>query len=228
VRQRTIDPDCPSGALETRRTTAFSHLAAGYPEARAERRENASERRAERRRETMAGISLDQKDVSAPVGDRAAGARPRGEPFVLRPEVRRLASLSFVADTDFLALARMTAMHVAGLVGLPIGRVTDLRLAVDEACSLFLADPGGPMPAAKPRVVPAGNARPARGMVTLQFDRHGDMLRIRVSGPAPARRPDEDDLGWTMLCALVGEPRWETRGDVGTLTMTEPIPTARR
>jgi len=164
----------------------------------------------------MSGISLDQKGFGsrgrARIPHRGPGERPPAEPIAVPAEQRRLAVLSFAADKDHLALARMTAMHVAGLAGLPIGRVTDLRLAVDEACALFLASPADP-------------ARP--GTLTLSFNRLAEYLRISVSGPAPLRPPDENGLGWTMLCALVGEPRWEVRDGIGTLTLTEPIPTGR-
>jgi serine/threonine-protein kinase RsbW len=102
----------------------------------------------------------------------------------------------------------MTAMHVAGLAGLPIGRVTDIRLAVDEACSLFLSGSAGTAPGA---------------MLTVRFDRLPQHLRISVSGPAPTRSPDAEDLGWLMLCALVVRPHWEVRGGIGTLTMNEPL-----
>jgi serine/threonine-protein kinase RsbW len=147
--------------------------------------------------------------------ERGPAERPRGEP-------RRLATMTFAADKDYLALARMTAMHVAGLLGLPIGRVTDLRLAVDEACTVFLAGPSGP---AAPLLA---RGRRDAATLTLRFELlAGEHLRISVSGPAPLRRPDEDDLGWTMLCALVGSPRWEVRDGVGTLTLIEPIPTGR-
>lgn len=167
----------------------------------------------------MTGISLDHPSPGAPGLDRAAPRRWRGEPLLLRPDVTRLASVSFAADRDYLALARMTAMHVAGLLGLPIGRVTDLRLAVDEACSLFLTGPAAEVPDEAPRR--------ARGSLALHFDREGETLRVRVAGPAPGRGPDEEGLGWTLLCALVGEPRWEAHDGVGTLTLTEPIPTGR-
>src|SRR5579863_5214028 len=99
----------------------------------------------------MTGTSLDEQGLGTP-GERD-GAGPRREPLAQRLP-RRLAVLSFAADRDHLALARMTAMHVAGLAGLPIGKVTDIRLAVDEACSLFL-----------------GEAKSAPGaMLTLRFE----------------------------------------------------------
>ena len=126
----------------------------------------------------------------------------------------RLASIEFAADEDFLALARMATVHVAGLLGLPIGRVTDLRLAVNEGCALF-----------------AGTAadgawlrrRPPERLAVC-FDRYADQLEITISGPAPDRPPGEDDLGWIMLCALVGETRWRVVAGVGVLTLIEAIP----
>ncbi|MBR7836543.1 hypothetical protein KDL01_24910 [Actinospica durhamensis] len=144
-----------------------------------------------------------------------------------RPVPRILATLCFSADKDFLALARCTTMHVAGLLGLAFSRVVDLRLAVDEACALFLA-PAAPL-------VPAASAAPAKGDgggvggLALVFADLGDELRIIVSGPAPVRELDfPDGLGWTLLCALVAGPRWEVEGDVGILTLTEPVPSIRR
>ena len=175
----------------------------------------------------MNGISLDHAGFGSLGRERQPADRPRGEPVEVDPGAgpRRLAVLTFAADKDYLALARMSAMHVAGLLGLPIGRVTDLRLAVDEACSVFLAGPSGPAAPLLPR------GRHTAATLTLRFERTAaEQLRISVSGPAPLRRPDEDDLGWTMLCALVGSPRWEVRDGVGTLTLTEaipPIPTDR-
>lgn len=169
----------------------------------------------------MSGISVEQTGFGSLSTERGPAEGPRGEPVAPRAEPRRLATMTFAADKDYLALARMTAMHVAGLLGLPIGRVTDLRLAVDEACSVFLAGPSGP---AAPLLA---RGRRDAATLTLRFELLAGDLRISVSGPAPLRRPDGDDLGWTMLCALVGSPRWEVQDGVGTLTLIEPIPTGR-
>ena len=176
----------------------------------------------------MSGISLEQTGFGPPGRERRPARQPRtgraarGEHGDQQPEggAQRLATVSLAADKDFLALARMTAMHVAGLAGLPIGRVTDLRLAVDEACTVFLAPPSGPH-------APLLRGPHLRSVLTLRFDRLPGYLRISVSGPAPLRQPAVDDLGWTMLCALVGSPHWEVRNGVGTLTLTEPIPAGR-
>jgi anti-sigma regulatory factor (Ser/Thr protein kinase) len=135
--------------------------------------------------------------------ERAEDAPPAGAgapPF-------RMAALTFPADKDYLALARTSAMHVAGLLDLPIGRVTDLRIAVDEACAVFLT----PQPA-----VPS--------TFELCFERYAGYLSVTVRGPAPAKWPPADDeLGWRMLQALVGEVRAETKDGIGTLTLIEPL-----
>ena len=123
----------------------------------------------------------------------------------------RMAALTFPADKDYLALARTSVMHVAGLLDLPIGRVTDLRIAVDEACSVFLSPPP---------TIPS--------TFELGFERHAGYLRVTVRGPAPATwPPGDDELGWRMLQALVGEVRAETEDGIGTLTLIEPLPGAR-
>ena len=177
----------------------------------------------------MSGISLDHQGLGTPGREHGSTGHNTAEPVYARTGPRRLALLSFAADKDHLALARMTAMHIAGLAGLPIGRVTDIRLAVDEACSLFLTGLVDMKVESTDTAEPTGSselAEPGGAMITLCFDRLAEYLRISVSGPAPRRNPDADDLGWTMLCALVGRPRWEVRDGIGTLTLTEPVPTA--
>ena len=130
-----------------------------------------------------------QRDSAATVAQAPLDGQLDGQPF-------RMAALTMPADKDYLALARLATMHVAGLLGLPIGRVSDLRLAVNEACALLLNPPVGPG-------VSGG------GALELTFERCPDHLRITVRGPAPASAPDAEDIGWLVLRALVDEVSME-------------------
>jgi serine/threonine-protein kinase RsbW len=121
---------------------------------------------------------------------------------------RRMAALGFPADKGYLALARTTAMHIAGLLDLPLSRVTDLRLAVDEACTAFLT---------------AGRAS-AADVLELRYDLLPGRLCVSVRGPVPDSWPEVDELGWTMLQALVSEVRTEVDRGIGTLTLVEELP----
>lgn len=138
----------------------------------------------------------------------AAGGDPSAGPG--SRAVWRMAALRFPADKDYLALARTSAMHIAGLLDLPLGRVTDLRLAVDEACTAFLT---------------AGRAT-AADVLDLRYDLlPGQALRVSVRGPVPARWPETvDELGWTMLRALVAEVRTEIEAGIGTLILLAELP----
>jgi serine/threonine-protein kinase RsbW len=118
----------------------------------------------------------------------------------------RMAVVAFPVDKDYLGLARLATMHIAGLLGLSLSRVADLRLAVDEACTTFMTDHGA-----------------GRDGLELSFERYPLHLCVTVRGPAPARWPRRDGIGWMMLEALVGEARATVAGDVGTLTLIEPL-----
>jgi serine/threonine-protein kinase RsbW len=140
-----------------------------------------------------------------------------GVPPVLDGPFARLAKLTIPADKHFIALARLTTIHVAGLLELPIHRLTDLRLAVGEACGVLLTAP------------PPGDAAPAgpRGSLELICDKFPDRLRIAVRGPAPGRWPEDEDIGWVLMRALVRDITVSRDGGFGTLTLTEPLPAAR-
>ena len=132
-----------------------------------------------------------------------------GRPF-------RMAALVMPADKDYLALARLAAMHVAGMLDLPVGRVGDLRLAVHEACALLLSAPAK-VPDAAGQHAAAGDA------LELSFDRCPGQLRVSVRGPAPAHRPDPEDIGWLVLQALVDEVRLETADVTATGPATATV-----
>jgi serine/threonine-protein kinase RsbW len=123
------------------------------------------------------------------------------------PEARPLlrVALSVPAGRDYLALARLTAVQVAGLLDLAMSRLFDLRLAVDEACSLLLD-------------------APVARCLELRFEQQPGQLRVTVRGALPQGRLEPDDIGWTVLRALVGDVRMETAGATATLTLIEPLP----
>jgi anti-sigma regulatory factor (Ser/Thr protein kinase) len=130
-----------------------------------------------------------------------------------------MAELTVVAEKDYLSLVRTSAMQVAALLDLPLTRVSDLRLAVDEACTSFLV------------AAPGREIEPAEETgATLQvcYDRYPDRLEVTVLGPAPPLWPGQDELGWEMLRAIIGDVRAEVIDGVGILTLIEPLPAVRR
>jgi serine/threonine-protein kinase RsbW len=195
-------------------------------------------------------MTTNQRAGTDPAGRRAAGsagqaapvgaaAEPAGEPAASAggPVARRMAALSFPADKDYLALARTTAMHVAGLLELPLSRVTDLRLAVDEACAAFLtagratAGRVGEGQTTAGRATAGGEGGAAewdgsRGALELRYDLYPDRLCVSVRAPVPADWPQVDEIGWSMLQALVSEVRAEVAEGIGTLILVEQLPSA--
>ena len=123
----------------------------------------------------------------------------------------RLALLRVPAAEEHVALVRLCTLHLAGTAGLGAVRVSDLRLAVAEACGTFL----------EPTPVPGA----PRGDLEVRFGLQRDRLRIQVRGRAPAGWPDRG-LGWLVLCALVGDLSWERDGAAGILTLVEHLPAA--
>lgn len=151
--------------------------------------------------------------------DDAKAAGATGEDAV------RMATLTLLADRDYLALARTSASHVAALLFFPRPRVSDLRLAVDEACTSFLRTaPEGADAAGGADGAPAASAETQT--LELRYDRHPSSLHVTVSGRAPRDWPERDELGWAMLSALVGDVRVSVRDGVGALTLIVPLPTS--
>ena len=124
----------------------------------------------------------------------------------------RMVTLTLLADQDYLALARTSAIHVAALLFLPLARVNDLRLTVDEACSSFLRSTADIAPP------------PHRETLELGYDRYPDSLHVTVRSRAPRGWPEREELGWAMLGSLVGEVRVQVRDGIGALTLIEPLP----
>jgi serine/threonine-protein kinase RsbW len=113
--------------------------------------------------------------------------------------------LAIPADREQVVLVRSVAGHIGARLGLSVAQLTDLRLAVDEACGLFLLSPafGG-----------------AGEVLECRFEQQAGALGITVRAPVPATlEPDVDDIGWIMLGALVDELSWQVVDGVGTVTL---------
>jgi serine/threonine-protein kinase RsbW len=135
------------------------------------------------------GAEPDQKD--------SAELLPASEVFIEIP-----------ADRLYVVLARSAAVHLGAVLHLGITDVTDLRLAVDEACALFLLHP----------------AFPETGAVGLacRFAAYPGELRVTVRAPVPPGfAPDTETIGWIMLGALVDDLAWTREDGYGTVTLTK-------
>jgi serine/threonine-protein kinase RsbW len=112
------------------------------------------------------------------------------------------------ADRLYVVLARSAAVHIGAVLHLGITDVTDLRLAVDEACALFLLHP----------------AFPETGALGLacRFAAYPGELHVTVRAPVPPGFvPDTEAIGWIMLGALVDGLSWTRQDGYGTVTLTK-------
>lgn len=143
-----------------------------------------------------------QPDQAGP----ASAAPPSAAPPSAGP---RPVVLSIPAQRQQVVLVRSVAGHIGAMLGLSVAELTDLRLAVDEACGMFLLSPD---------VVALG------GSVECRFDESPDALRVTVTTGIPAGfAPDVEDVGWIMLGALVDELTWHAAEGAGEIALTKRL-----
>jgi serine/threonine-protein kinase RsbW len=167
-------------------------------------------------------LDLSALDLSArasaaedvPVANRDPLKQAAPEPAGLLPDSEVF--IEIPADRLYVVLARSAAVHLGSVLQLGISDVTDLRLAVDEACALFLLHPAFP------------DGREVG--LACRFAAYREELRVTVRAPVPAGfAPDTEAIGWIMLGALVDDLAWTRQDGYGTLTLTKrfPPPTTR-
>jgi len=110
-----------------------------------------------------------------------------------------MVTLSLPADKDYVVLARSAVAHLGARVGLSMEEISDLRLAVSEACVLFLA----------------GDFLQVVGeTLDCTFAESEGALHVTVAASIEAPgTPAVDSFGWNLLAALVDELHW-VDGDV--------------
>jgi serine/threonine-protein kinase RsbW len=127
------------------------------------------------------------------------------DPAAGQPEPAGTVVLGIPADRDQVTLVRSVAGHIGARLGLSVAQLTDLRLAVDEACGLFLLAPGFPK---------------AGATLECRFEQQPEALVITVSALVPEDlAPDLDDIGWIMLDALVDQLSWHSADGVATVSL---------
>lgn len=102
--------------------------------------------------------------------------------------------LSVPADKTYVVLIRSTASHLGARLGFTVAEISDLRLAVDEACGLLLIPEGFEL---------TGDELECR------FTEADGELRFVVSALAnQGAAPDTGGFGWSVLAALVDGLVW--------------------
>lgn len=106
------------------------------------------------------------------------------------------------AHPDYLAVIRSASAHVATKLGCTLSEVSDLRLAVDEACGLLLRN-----------TARDGRTGEGAGDLECRFVLAGPVLRVVLSRQArDVAQPQDDEFGWTILSALVDDIVWRVDG----------------
>lgn len=103
-------------------------------------------------------------------------------------------TLSLPVDKDYVVLARSAAGHLGTRIGLSMEELGDLRLAVSEACALFLT---GDMLTVTSETI------------DCTFTEIGHALHVTVAATIEVPGgPPVDSFGWHLLSALVDELHW--------------------
>lgn len=110
--------------------------------------------------------------------------------------------LTVPADTSYVGLARAATSAVCALADFTVDRLDDIRLAVDEACALVIAD------------------APAGSQVQIGMSVSGNQISIAVQGPTQRDLPvATNTFAWTVLTALVDEVNSAVSGGLMTIEL---------
>ena len=118
--------------------------------------------------------------------------------------IRDLVEIKLPAVSAYLSVLRTATAGLAARLDFTLDEIEDLRIAVDEACAMLLAQAD----------------THAGGDLTCTFELGSDSLDVAVSVPTvdPAL-PDQDTFAWTVLTALAGEVSADYSGGRLRLTM---------
>jgi serine/threonine-protein kinase RsbW len=102
--------------------------------------------------------------------------------------LRDMVTVRLPAASAYLSVLRTATAGLAARLDFTLDEIEDLRIAVDEACAMLLA-----------QAVPGTD-------LECEFELTGDAMRISVSVlTVDGREPSRDTFAWTVLSSLAGE-----------------------
>jgi serine/threonine-protein kinase RsbW len=103
-------------------------------------------------------------------------------------DLRDVVTVKLPADSAYLSVLRTATAGLAARLDFTLDEIEDLRIAVDEACAMLLA-----------QAVPGTD-------LTCEFELTDDAMSIAVSVlTVDGRRPSRDTFAWTVLSSLAGD-----------------------
>ncbi|NUP51871.1 MAG: anti-sigma regulatory factor, partial [Catenulispora sp.] len=125
----------------------------------------------------------------------------RARPARDAPPRAAVVEIRIPADPEYVPLLRAACGHLAPRLGCTLAEISDLRLAVDEACGLLL------------RNCITLSREEGQDCLTATFTVDEQALRVTVGMHADAfAMPHDDEFGWTILTALVEGFAWRVEG----------------
>jgi serine/threonine-protein kinase RsbW len=103
-------------------------------------------------------------------------------------DVRDVVTVRLPADSAYLSVLRTATAGLAARLDFNLDEIEDLRIAIDEACAMLLA-----------QAVPGTD-------LTCQFELNDDAMSISVSVlTVDGLEPSRDTFAWTVLSSLAGD-----------------------
>lgn len=111
-------------------------------------------------------------------------------------DVRDVVTVRLPADSAYLSVLRTATAGLAARLDFNLDEIEDLRIAIDEACAMLLA-----------QAVPGTD-------LTCEFELTDDAISIGVSVlTVDGRQPSRDTFAWTVLSSLAGDVDAEVGAD---------------
>jgi serine/threonine-protein kinase RsbW len=110
------------------------------------------------------------------------------------------------AHRDYIVVVRSAITQLGARLGYTFAEITDLRLAVDEACCLLVGSrPVRPVP---------------KDDLECRIQVRAGVLHVDVTASAAGvDPPDVEGFGWKVLTALVDSLAWARDGDTARIAL---------